>query len=84
MLYILITTWLCVTYVGKENSLPKTVVITCDELSAMAIYQETGIPSVCVPNNGSTIAPEVLPLLEELDTIVIWVDQSEEVTSLFA
>eukprot|EP00002_Diphylleia_rotans_P011228 TRINITY_DN2223_c0_g1_i7.p1 TRINITY_DN2223_c0_g1~~TRINITY_DN2223_c0_g1_i7.p1 ORF type:complete len:537 (+),score=91.84 TRINITY_DN2223_c0_g1_i7:78-1688(+) len=50
----------------------KKVILTDDEISAMAAYQGTEIPSVSLPYGTSFISPSLVPLLEGVEEIYLW------------
>ena len=52
----------------------KEVVITEGEYDAMAVYQATGRPSISLPNGCRSLPVEVLPLLEGMEKIYLWMD----------
>jgi twinkle protein len=52
----------------------KELVITEGEYDAMAVYQATGRPAVSLPNGCRSLPVEVLPLLENIDKIYLWMD----------
>ena len=51
-----------------------TVVITEGEYDAMAVYQATGIPSISLPNGATSLPVRLLPLLENMKEIILWMD----------
>jgi len=50
------------------------LIITEGEFDAMAVYQATGRPAVSLPNGCRSLPMEVLVLLEQFDTIYLWMD----------
>ncbi|CAG8578574.1 10805_t:CDS:2, partial [Paraglomus occultum] len=50
------------------------VILAGSEFDAMAAYQETKIPSTCLPHNSYQLSIEVLPLLERFSKIYLWFD----------
>jgi twinkle protein len=50
------------------------VVITRNELDAMAVYQTTGLPGVSLPTSVYQLPQTVLPLLERFSKIYLWLD----------
>ncbi|CAJ0830845.1 12794_t:CDS:2 [Entrophospora sp. SA101] len=50
------------------------IILTGNEVDAMAAYQETGIPATCLPNNSYQLPIQIFPLLERFSTIYIWLD----------
>ena len=46
--------------------------VTADEFDAMAVHQSTGLPAVALPRGVSMLPPELLPLLEPFEEIVLW------------
>ncbi|AFZ80208.1 DNA polymerase I family member protein [Theileria equi strain WA] len=57
---------------GKSSQ--KTVVLAEGEFDAMSIYQETGQPSLSLPNGSNSLPVALLPRLENLDHIYLWMD----------
>ncbi|KAJ2962675.1 hypothetical protein NQZ79_g2253 [Umbelopsis isabellina] len=51
-----------------------TVVITRNELDAMAVFQATGLPGVALPTSVYQLPQTVLPLLERFSKIYLWLD----------
>ena len=47
-----------------KDSDRSALVITEGEFDAMAVYQETGIPTVSLPNGASNLPVQFLPFLE--------------------
>jgi twinkle protein len=43
----------------------------------MAVYQETGIGAISLPNGANHLPLEVLPWLEKYDRIYLWMDSDE-------
>ena len=43
----------------------------------MIAFQETGIPSVSLPNGANNLPPSVLPWLEWFSWIYLWMDNDE-------
>jgi len=65
----------------------KEVVLTEGEYDAMAVWQATGRPAVSLPNGCRSLPVEVLPLLEDFETIYLWMDNDgpgQEGADLFA
>ena len=52
----------------------KEIVVTEGEYDAMAVYQATGRPAVSLPNGCRSLPVEVLPLLENIEKIYLWMD----------
>ena len=50
------------------------LVITEGEYDAMAVYQATGRPAISLPNGCRSLPVEVLPLLEKIEKIYLWMD----------
>ncbi|CAG8450907.1 6746_t:CDS:2 [Diversispora eburnea] len=50
------------------------IIITRNEYDAMAAYQETKIPAVCLPTQVNQLHSQVLPLLERFSKIYVWLD----------
>eukprot|EP00347_Sterkiella_histriomuscorum_P022319 403330901 len=55
----------------------KAIVITEGEYDAMAVYQETGIPAVSLPNGANHLPVQVLPFFERFERIYLWLDADE-------
>jgi len=55
----------------------KVVVITEGEFDAMAVYQATNLPSISLPNGASNLPVQLLPYLEGIDRIYLWMDNDE-------
>lgn len=53
------------------------VVITEGEFDAMAVYQETGIPSLSLPNGCSNLPNELIPFLNKFKKIYLWTDADQ-------
>ena len=43
----------------------------------MAVYQETGIPAISLPNGANHLPVQFLPFLEKFDRIYLWMDADE-------
>jgi len=56
------------------GALETSIVLTEGEYDAMAVYQDTEIPAVSLPNGASSLPPEVLPLLERFEKIYLFLD----------
>ena len=52
----------------------KELVVTEGEYDAMAVYQATGRPAVSLPNGCRSLPVEILPLLENIEKIYLWMD----------
>lgn len=52
----------------------ESLVITEGEYDAMAVYQATGIPAISLPNGATSLPVRLLPLLEPLKEIILWMD----------
>ncbi|XP_052798288.1 twinkle mtDNA helicase-like [Mya arenaria] len=64
--------WQILTGAGTSRRLrPQQVVITNREVNAMAVFQETGIPAF-VLENASHLPQELLPYLEQFESIILW------------
>lgn len=50
------------------------VIITRNELDAMAAYQATGIPGMSLPTSVYQLPQSILPLLERFSKIYLWLD----------
>lgn len=55
----------------------KEVVITEGEYDAMSVYQETGLPSLSLPQGAGSLPDNVLPYLESIEKIYLWMDNDE-------
>jgi twinkle protein len=55
-----------------------SIILTENEFDAMAVYQETKIPTTCLPNNVYQLPLEVLPLFERFSKIYIWLNDDVE------
>ncbi|CAG8446891.1 13009_t:CDS:2 [Dentiscutata heterogama] len=65
----------------------ETIILTENEYDAMTVYQETQIPTSCLPNNGYQLPIEILPLLERFSKIYIWLNddvQGQDAAEKFA
>ena len=51
-----------------------SLVITEGEYDAMAVYQATGIPAISLPNGATSLPVRLLPLLENIKDIILWMD----------
>lgn len=52
----------------------QSLVITEGEYDAMAVYQATGIPAISLPNGATSLPVRLLPMLENIKEIVLWMD----------
>lgn len=52
----------------------KSLVITEGEYDAMAVYQATGVPAISLPNGATSLPVRLLPLLEPIKEIILWMD----------
>lgn len=50
------------------------VVVTEGEFDAMAVHQETGYPSVSLPQGASSLPDVLLPYFDKFDKIYLWMD----------
>lgn len=50
------------------------IVVTEGEWDAMAVYQETGIPAVSLPNGSRSLPVDLLPWFERFEKIYLWMD----------
>ncbi len=55
----------------------KTVVLTEGEFDAMAVYQQTGFPSVSLPQGATNLPDTLLPYFDCFDKIILWMDNDE-------
>jgi twinkle protein len=54
-----------------------TVVLTEGEFDAMAVYQQTGIPALSLPQGASNLSEGFLPYLKRFEKIVLWMDNDD-------
>ncbi|PVZ98472.1 hypothetical protein BB558_001513 [Smittium angustum] len=52
------------------------VILTGDEFDAMAAYQMTGIPAVCLPTSSFQLPINVIGALDRFEKIYIWLEDS--------
>eukprot|EP01132_Coremiostelium_polycephalum_P011287 gene11287-13822_t len=52
----------------------KEIIITEGEYDAMAVYQETKIPTISLPNGAHSLHISLLPMLERFERIYLWMD----------
>ena len=50
------------------------LVLTEGEYDAMAVHQATGLPAISLPNGAASLPLRLLPLLEPVREIVLWMD----------
>jgi len=55
----------------------KIICITEGEFDAMAVYQETGISSVSLPNGTNSLPIELVPFFDRFKQIYLWLDADE-------
>jgi twinkle protein len=55
----------------------KAIFITEGEFDAMAVYQETGIPAVSLPNGANHLPMQFLPFFDRFERIYLWMDADE-------
>jgi twinkle protein len=55
----------------------KSIVITEGEFDAMAVYQETGIATVSLPNGANHLPIQFLPFFEKYERIYLWMDADQ-------
>lgn len=53
------------------------VVITEGEFDAMAVYQATNLPSISLPSGASSLPLQLLPYIEKVERIYLWMDNDE-------
>eukprot|EP00340_Litonotus_pictus_P011223 CAMPEP_0170536638 /NCGR_PEP_ID=MMETSP0209-20121228/102259_1 /TAXON_ID=665100 ORGANISM="Litonotus pictus, Strain P1" /NCGR_SAMPLE_ID=MMETSP0209 /ASSEMBLY_ACC=CAM_ASM_000301 /LENGTH=999 /DNA_ID=CAMNT_0010838021 /DNA_START=326 /DNA_END=3325 /DNA_ORIENTATION=+ len=53
------------------------IVITEGEYDAMAVYQETGLPTVSLPNGSSNLPNDLLPFFSQFKKIYLWTDADQ-------
>ena len=51
--------------------------ITEGEFDAMAVYQESNLPSVSLPNGASNLPVSLVPFFDRFDRIYLWLDADE-------
>ncbi|KAK5578749.1 hypothetical protein RB653_008422 [Dictyostelium firmibasis] len=52
----------------------KEIILTEGEYDAMAVYQETRIPTISLPNGANSLPIALLPMLERFEKIYLWMD----------
>lgn len=55
----------------------RAIVITEGEFDAMAVYQETSMPAVSLPNGAHNLPVSLLPFFERFERIYLWMDADE-------
>ena len=55
----------------------KEIVLTEGEFDSLAVFQDTGLPTVSVPNGCNSFPKELLSSLDRFTTIYIWFDDDE-------
>lgn len=55
----------------------KTIVLTEGEFDAMAVYQQTGIPALSLPQGATNLPESLIPYLKRFEKIVLWMDNDE-------
>ncbi|GIX66048.1 DNA polymerase I [Babesia caballi] len=58
----------------KPAGVPKSVVLTEGEFDAMIVNQTTGRVAVSLPNGSNSLPVALLPRMEKLDHIYLWMD----------
>lgn len=53
------------------------IVLTEGEFDAMAVYQQTGLPALSLPQGASNLSEGFLPYLSRFEKIVLWMDNDE-------
>jgi twinkle protein len=56
---------------------PKKVVITEGEYDAMSVFQETGIPSLSLHEGANNLPDNILPYLDNVERIYLWMDNDD-------
>lgn len=51
--------------------------ITEGEFDAMAVHQQTGFPSVSLPNGASHFPKQLLPFFDQFEHIYLWLDSDD-------
>ena len=59
----------------SEND--QVIVITEGEFDAMAVHQETGLPTVSLPNGANSLPLSLLKFFERFERIYLWLDADE-------
>jgi twinkle protein len=52
-------------------------VITEGEFDAMAVSQQTGFPTISLPQGASNLPDSILPFLNQFTKIILWMDNDE-------
>ena len=55
----------------------KEIILTTWEMSAMALHQVTGLPSISLPKGSSQLPVQILPLLEQFQKIYLWLESDD-------
>lgn len=62
------------------NTVPEDateVVLTEGELDAMSVWQSTGRPAISLPNGAQSLPVQLIPFLERVPRIVLWMDADD-------
>jgi twinkle protein len=43
----------------------------------MAVYQQTGLPAISLPQGATSLPDKLLPILNQFEKIVLWMDNDE-------
>lgn len=54
-----------------------TIVLTEGEFDAMAVYQNTGIPSLSLPQGATNLSEALIPYLKRFKKVILWMDNDE-------
>ena len=54
-----------------------TIVLTEGEFDAMAVYQNTGIPSLSLPQGATNLSESLLPYLKNFEKVILWMDNDD-------
>lgn len=52
----------------------KEIIITEGEFDAMCVYQQTGRPTISLPNGCRSLPVDLLPMLERFEKIYLWME----------
>lgn len=54
-----------------------TIVLTEGEFDAMAVYQNTGIPALSLPQGATNLSENLIPYLKQFHKVILWMDNDE-------
>ena len=63
--------WFGAHTIDKET---QEICITEGEIDALSVWQETGMPTISLPNGSRSLPPELVQTLERFSKIVWWLD----------